>query len=720
MAEENKIIFDIKVQNDKAIASILEQREAIAKLKDEQKKLDVTTENGAKENEAYTATIKAKTAELKNDEKALVNNTKAMTANEGSIEANRLKLSKLTAEYVKIANPTIAQTNAIKSLSDELKRQESAIGNNTRNVGNYREAMGGAIASTGSFGAGIIGVGTAMTASPIGAFVQILSLLFQAFQKNDDIANTLKGVMAGLGVAMGHVSKWVVDLFKSLGALGETLAPFSDTIKEIGNRFLNFLLAPIMAVVKGFGAVQKALSGDITGALADASSAFKGFAKDMTFQNEKTNEYVSKLGDVINKLGGVTDASQKYALALDAIQDATFGQNLQSAKLDNQLVVLQKRLKNTTLEYKDQISILDQMEKKEKERTDSKLKLIREEIALEQEHSKTLAEGDTEREDSEHRAIELQIQEQQILGQSMAMQEKYDSQRDQFSAKELERIAKIKEELVKQSEIISALSEINIDTKTNEAEVNEEIHEEIQVKAQIRNEDAKRMDDELSANFAKNAEADTRTIVWSEKEKAQAKQAGFSIASGIASLGKELLADNFEAMKAISITEAIINTAKGVSNALGSAPPPLNFVLAGLTGALGAVQVAKIASSEPPSAAAGGGSFMTTKPTMLLVGDNPGGREKVTVTPLSGTGQTRVAKGSGLVAMAGGGSLTFDPSSMSQVGGSIGGDVANQNALNRTISDSIIRLGTPVVSVVDIKRVTNRTNVIENKAKLRA
>jgi hypothetical protein len=43
---------------------------------------------------------------------------------------------------------------------------------------------------------------------------------------------------------------------------------------------------------------------------------------------------------------------------------------------------------------------------------------------------------------------------------------------------------------------------------------------------------------------------------------------------------------------------------------------------------------------------------------LLLVGDNPGGRERVKVEPISGKGQTTINPNSGLIAMAGGGSLT--------------------------------------------------------------
>ena len=59
------------------------------------------------------------------------------------------------------------------------------------------------------------------------------------------------------------------------------------------------------------------------------------------------------------------------------------------------------------------------------------------------------------------------------------------------------------------------------------------------------------------------------------------------------------------------------------------------------------------ASARTDGAYAGGGNFVTNGTTTITVGDNPGGRELVTVTPLSGTGTTRPVPGG--VAMAGGG-----------------------------------------------------------------
>jgi hypothetical protein len=62
----------------------------------------------------------------------------------------------------------------------------------------------------------------------------------------------------------------------------------------------------------------------------------------------------------------------------------------------------------------------------------------------------------------------------------------------------------------------------------------------------------------------------------------------------------------FKQNKASQLISATIAAAVGVVNALASSPPPLSFVLAGVTAALGAVQIGLIASQPTPKFAKGG------------------------------------------------------------------------------------------------------------------
>ncbi len=57
--------------------------------------------------------------------------------------------------------------------------------------------------------------------------------------------------------------------------------------------------------------------------------------------------------------------------------------------------------------------------------------------------------------------------------------------------------------------------------------------------------------------------------------------------------------------KTVAVFEIGVNTAKGIGNALGSFPPPASFVLAGIVGAIGALQIAAVLSKPIPQFAVG-------------------------------------------------------------------------------------------------------------------
>lgn len=89
------------------------------------------------------------------------------------------------------------------------------------------------------------------------------------------------------------------------------------------------------------------------------------------------------------------------------------------------------------------------------------------------------------------------------------------------------------------------------------------------------------LQDEIDAGAITEKEADRRRKkIEAEEKKAQIKAA--------------------ERAKQIAIFNSIINTAQAVVQALASAPPPFNFVLAGIVGAMGLAQTALIASKPIP------------------------------------------------------------------------------------------------------------------------
>lgn len=69
---------------------------------------------------------------------------------------------------------------------------------------------------------------------------------------------------------------------------------------------------------------------------------------------------------------------------------------------------------------------------------------------------------------------------------------------------------------------------------------------------------------------------------------------------------KELKREQFNANKTVSTINSIINTAEAVTKALAGSPPPINFIMAGLVGGLGAVQTGLIAAQPMPAFEKGG------------------------------------------------------------------------------------------------------------------
>lgn len=280
MAEDKKIILQLEIDAQKGIENLIDTKDRIAKLKEEQKALNTSTLEGRKTWEAYNAQIKNLTKEQRSLENAVSQTASAMEFEAGSIAANRAELSKLTAEYKNLANPTEEQTKKIKELSDRLKEQESAIGNNSRNVGNYREEIEKALGSQNIFVSGISkgkegferfttgvkgatlgfkGLGGAIAASGLGALLLILGSIVSYFKNTNEGSKIFAQIMAGLKATVGILTDSLSSLGKSLVGLftepTKSLKQFAQDLKD----FIIGRFELLMSGVKGIGTAFKQL-----------------------------------------------------------------------------------------------------------------------------------------------------------------------------------------------------------------------------------------------------------------------------------------------------------------------------------------------------------------------------------------------------------------------------------------------------------------------------
>jgi chromosome segregation ATPase len=196
---------------------------------------------------------------------------------EGSVNKMRAKLKELTAEYNKLggaARKDVAP--AINKLTEELKKAESAIGNNTRNVGNYSEALKG--------------MGTRVLDAVKGffSFSAMAGIAMMAVNKlKEAFASTTEGM--NLLNSVGAVTK---QLFYDLATTGQINYKSLQNAAE-ATALLNKIRAGDREDMVEFAKLER----EITKLEFDAADKTKDHAK----QQEALNKAIAKQNELSDK-----------------------------------------------------------------------------------------------------------------------------------------------------------------------------------------------------------------------------------------------------------------------------------------------------------------------------------------------------------------------------------------------------------------------------------
>lgn len=283
MEDIEKILIDIQVNSSDAIKNITDLRDKVGQLKEqqkllqeEQKKGNITTEEFAKQNEILTQQIKATNKALGDQQRSLQKQVEAAQDAEGSLDQMRKQLASMRKEYNALSKQErespIGQEMAknIADLNDELKGAEEQLGDFRRNVGNYQQSVEDAlVAQSGLFGqlatatksaggvknlfAGLVSglksatvAGLKFIATPIGAaiaaIVGVITLLTQAFKRNEENGQKLS-------IVFGRIGSVAKTIFKALEPLvgfmvDSFVAAFDSAVKIVEkatSAFANFL-----------------------------------------------------------------------------------------------------------------------------------------------------------------------------------------------------------------------------------------------------------------------------------------------------------------------------------------------------------------------------------------------------------------------------------------------------------------------------------------------
>ena len=639
MAQETEVVvFEVDVSSyEKSLADLTK---SINGLKDTQADLQKQTKDGAKgaaeSLEKVNAQLKLQQQEYRTTQNILVGYTGAQQKNvnvmdfsKNSIQANRDLLKQLTAQYINTTKPAQDFTNKIKLLSDELKKQEGAIGDTRRNVGNYFNefakgipVIGQAIDPIKNIAKGFSESGFSaqgFQAALLGGIPLIIGGLqgiVSIMQKFDSVTEGTEDAMAGLNRA-----------FDDLIANGQKpFTGFTQLYQDLKNSYNEGVkLSQVMREMNEAQDVQRLFN-----AQADKQiEALLLKSKDRTKSEKERIELldVASKKEEANLKQNLELAQQRSNLAQmdlkrvieaglndDAQKKAAIEAAINLTNIERESGNLQEKIINRRNALLDEIKAKTDKDaataKAAKDKADSDAeRLAQQEIArlnkvadtnerLEQLRIETLEKGLQKEEDLYKLAFEKKIPD--LIAAGLTEQQIVESQQqglNDIRAKYAIKAVEIEEG--KYVKIAEAQDKANVEANDKALQAQQNTGAAI-TQAVIQTVNAiSGILSAVSSLIQQTAQQNIQSLQ---------EQAGDGAAEQkrVAIESRAIKLKAFKEAKAINLTMAIMNTANAVMAQISNPTPYVGFVLAALAAATGAIQIATIAKQKPPSFALGG------------------------------------------------------------------------------------------------------------------
>lgn len=646
-----KVILSVEIDQSEALKKSADLSKQIKDLTEANKALAKSGKDTSVEYQENARLAKSLTDEKRNLDRQIDLSVKAFNSETGSIKQLRAEVSILTDRYISLSeeerdNSAVGKDlqSTIKAKTDRLKELEGAIGDNRRNVGNYRDVLRDL---TGDF---------QVNGISINGVIENYKKATDAFGGAGAELQSFNGVLKASAFGV------VITLVAGLAAAFLKFKPVADQVEQVFSGINAAVNAVIGSLINVGNGLIKIAQGEFSQGIDELRHSFDG------------------LGDSIKT---AYNAGVEFAAIQQEIDDLNRENRITNSQLNKEIDQLLLKSRNRTLSEKQRLLLLDEASKREKQALANSLNAANKELELAQKKYDEAVRTKQLNDQIEDARVEAIVKINELESQSINLQEKISNRRDALLQEEAQNRAKLREEqqkLLKQTqedfEFYSKLSK-----QLREKEIADELEllennsqEKIGLSEQEANDllAIRQLTNDEIAELAllsrdqqiKYIEEIKNKAISAEIMKRDAAIITAQSVVGALQAMNSFAGENAEFSKTLAIAEATINTYAAIVGALraNSAIPIPGFAIAQAVaiGVQGFAQIAKIAATDIPrgvSAAAGGGSFMTKGPTMLLVGDNPGGVERIDVTPLSGKGQTRVSPNGNLVAMAGGGSL---------------------------------------------------------------
>jgi hypothetical protein len=632
--ENREILVSIAVPDDqvqKATKAIIEQREAVDELKATNAELAKTVGKSSQEYVKNEATIKRLNAEIQQNQRTLIAAEKATKANDGSIRSLREQLSAATAAYNNLSKEERENSQAgiqlqkqTRALSDELKKLEGQVGNNTRNVGNYSEGFKQAVTAQNGMAGSALKLFDTMKANPI---LFIVSLFVQLIQK----VGAMQSVTDGLNKVLLPLNTVFERIVGILQQFASTLFDAFTSWENFKNAFSSFSFSDVADQLQEAWKEGE----ELAAILVKIDDAQLKLIENEGKLDKQFNQAVERSKNLL------LTSEQRKAAADEAVKIAE-----QQFQLEADILLLQIRQAEIKVKQNDtdrkaakelaQLrSTFEDLENKRDQRT---REVRQQAIQIEKnELDKAAAARKKASEDAKRFAEQEKRQKEQAEKETERLNQ--ERTRDAQAALKLRLDTAIKAAEEESQIAINALkaqfASGLIDKATYEAQLTEiqraalatrlAISQEFQITEQERL--------MVGAEFAANIEAEltqkrlaNEQAVLDEKinsiqkaadlqEKADKKAAEdakkladlkMSVANQVLSNTLEIVGRESAAGKAVASFQAALNAYQAFNAALATPlPPPIPQILAASNLALGLAQVAKINSTPPPKFADG-------------------------------------------------------------------------------------------------------------------
>jgi len=537
-------------------------------------------------------------------------------------------------------------------------------------------------------------------------------------------SNTQKSV-TGVKTSMDKLTESVKNSSQNITIAGTNVGQLGQKLTALAN--------PVTATVAIVGALGAAYARSTIGAkdLAFASNQLSAattiltnsFASLISSADDGEGAFTKILNGLLRAggLGALADTSKAIAMTQEALEDLGRNEieirgNVSERLADNQDIISEINQEQTNFNRK--LELTAQLESNIRRNTQELLVVKGEQLKSAQ----AILGADSENETKQRAVLLLGKEIDKILLDESKKLKTVDVLTDNIKTNEQKRLDAIKkqrEETAKnikqqEEERLRLLSQGDFTSSFDPESPFSELDPEAQFKK-----DANLINAELQ--LVRTAEQEKQTLALNTNAVEQMihdeKVARFQAEAEMLRDGfntiANLFSDGSEAKRVFALAGIGADTASAIASltANSEANPANAFTFGGAGIAQYAAGIIRIlgnivaAKQFLGGSFAGGGDFVTSKPTMLLVGDNPGGRERVTVEPLSGVGKTHYNPRSGLMAMAGGGSLTFDGNR----------DLAVQSVSQMIqLKNSIKNMPKPVVGVKQFADVANEVLVKQN------